>query len=136
MKTTLTRQFAKSLMTGFGPRPSQSRSEKIGQMANLIEEGLQQVGLLFGKDDMHGAVEKINQLADLYEDAVDLAETTGVKITEPKAQVREIKRSAPEVKRMLLKGDTADARKMLAQQWKTIEASVNPLRRTAAIIKD
>lgn len=106
-------------------------------MADMIEEGLEQVGLLFGKDDLRGAHAKLEQLEDLFIDAVDLAETSaGAALTETKAKVMEAKRSSDTVQNMLKKGDIAQAKQLLREHERVVEDAIGPLRKVAVYLRD
>jgi len=106
-------------------------------MADLIEDGLEQVGLLFGKDDLRGAHSRLEQLEDLFIDAADLAETTAVaSLAESRAKVRDAKRTSDDVQKLLNSGDKAQAKQLLRVHKEAIEEAASDLRRVAKYLKD
>jgi len=114
-----------------------SRGQKVAQLADLIEDGLEQVGLLFGKDDLRGAQSRLEQLEDLFIDAADLAETSAAAgLTETRARVREARRTSDDVQKLLREGDKGRAKQMLREHEAAIEDATGSLRRVATYLKD
>ena len=138
IQTTLTQAFTKGLLNDLsGVNSGMSRGQKVNQMADLIEDGLEQVGLLFGKDDLRGAHSRLEQLEDLFIDAADLAETTAVaSLAESRAKVRDAKRTSDDVQKLLNSGDKAQAKQLLRVHKEAIEEAASDLRRVAKYLKD
>ena len=120
-----------------GVNSGMSRGQKVAQLADLIEDGLEQVGLLFGKDDLRGAQSRLEQLEDLFIDAADLAETSAAAgLTETRARVREARRTSDDVQKLLREGDKGRAKQMLREHEAAIEDATGSLRRVATYLKD
>jgi len=138
MRTTFSKEVTKSLfgqLAGVGKM--MSRGEKVNQMADEVERGLEQAGLLLGKDDLRGAHTKLEWIEDLFLDAVELAETTGTgALKATRAQVRDARRYSDEIQRLLREGDTEKARQTLKEHRRIIDEHLAPLRRVASYIKE
>jgi len=138
MQTTFTQAFSKGLLNDLsGVDSGMSRGQKIDQMAGMIEDGLEQVGLLMGKDDLKSAHTKLEQLEDLFLDAADLAETSaGASLTETRAEIRDAKRTSDELQKLLQEGEKGQAKYLLKRHKDAVEEAAGALRRIAQYIKD
>lgn len=138
MRTYHSYILTKSLFSHLaGVNKTTSRSAKIKQMADEIEDGVEQVRLLLGKHDLNGAAAKLDWIDDLFIDALDLAESAGTgTLKETRAHIRDAKRHLDEIRSLIRKGEAKRARELLEQHDDLIEDSLGPLRRVATYIKD
>jgi|GEM_PF-4749360 len=114
-----------------------SNRQKVEQMADMVEEAIEQVGLLAGKADYQGAHDRLETAEDVMLDALEVAEAvSGKSMPETRASVREAKRQSDAIQKLIDDNQVSEAKKLILRYKARIDDALAPLRRVALYLKD